>query len=153
MPDRNDIQQEFDAFGQSAGMLKHSGFWYGTSSEVISLLNLQKSQHGPNYYVNVGFWLRALGGARFPRERECHVRIRLDSLVADRAGEVRALLDLESDIPSGERGPCLHDLLASRLKPLLEQASSLEGIRKLQGQGLLKGAAIRGPALPPLDAV
>lgn len=152
MAERNEIQQAFDAFGKSAGMVKHSGSWYRTGGEVIPVVNLQKSQYGPSYYINVGFWLQAVEEAKFPPDRLCHILIRLDSLLADREEDVKALLDFDSGILAGERGQRLLDLLESRLKPVLEEGSSVEGLRELRSQGLLKRAGIRGPAIPILDA-
>jgi len=68
--ERNEVQVEFDAFGKAAEMTKHSGSWYRTGDDVITVLNLQKSQYSLRYYVNVGWWLRALGDAKFPKENE-----------------------------------------------------------------------------------
>src|SRR3977135_1768112 len=114
--ERNEVQAEFDAFGKAAGMTKHSGNWYRTSGDVVTVMNLQKSLYSLSYYVNVGWWLRALGDAKFPKENQLHVRIRLDALVRDRADEVKALLDLERHLES--RAERLQALLQSELLPI-----------------------------------
>ncbi len=147
MTERNEIQQTFDAFGKSEGMVKKSGSWYKAEGEVTRVVNLQKSQYGRRYYVNVGYWLQAIEEAKFPPSEQCHILIRLDSLIADREVEVNELLDFASEIPAEERTQRLGDLLTSRLRPVLEQGASLEGLRKLRSEGLLKGAGIRGPAI------
>jgi len=147
--ERNEVQVEFDAFGKAAGMTKHSGSWYRTSDHVITVLNLQKSQYSLSYYVNVGWWLRALGDAKFPKEQELHVRIRLDALLPDRAEEVETLLDLKR--PVENRSKRLRELLQSELRPILEHADSVAGLRALRRESRLKAAAVRGPAIPLLD--
>ncbi|PZS07781.1 MAG: hypothetical protein DLM55_09900 [Acidimicrobiales bacterium] len=49
-------------------------------------LQLQKSQYGLRYYINVALWLLALGEAQFPKERTCHVRSRLSRVLGRRGG-------------------------------------------------------------------
>jgi hypothetical protein len=147
---RNEIQRTFDTFGGSAGMLKHSGSWYRDHGEVTTVLNLQKSQYGLRYYVNIGLWLHVIGEATFPPERECHVRLRLDALATD-TYETEKLLDLGSDVPEGERGRRLSALLQSIVGPFLERVATVEGVREMGRQGLLRAAAIRGPALRVLE--
>lgn len=151
MAERNEIQRAFDAFGKSEGMVKRSGSWYRTGDEVIGVMNLQKSQYGPRYYINVGYWLQAIEEAKFPPDEQCHILIRLDALIADRGEEVKALLDFDSEISGEERTQRLGDLLNSRLRPALEQGSSVDGLQKLRSEGLLKGAAIRGSAISILS--
>lgn len=147
--ERNEVQVEFDAFGKAAGMTKQSGSWYRASDEVITVLNLQKSQYSLSYYINVGWWLRALGDAKFPKEHELHVRIRLDALLPDEAEEVKALLDLER--PVENRADRLREVLQSELRPILGHTGSVEGLRALRRESRLKAAAVRGPAIPLLD--
>lgn len=145
MAPRNEIQQEFDAFGANAGMLKKSGNWYHASDETISVLNLQKSQYGLSYYFNVGIWITPLGEERFPKEHKCHVRLRLGDLVPQRTEEISALLDLEHDASS--RVERLRDVFERELKPFLASGESLDGLRQLQREGRLAGAFVLGPAM------
>jgi hypothetical protein len=67
MSGRNAVQQAFDRFGQDAGFEKKSGSWSRAGDEVISISNLQKSQYGPQYFFNQGFWLRELDDERYPK--------------------------------------------------------------------------------------
>jgi hypothetical protein len=151
MAERNSIQLAFDAFGKRAGMQKQSGTWYRSADDVTQAMNLQKSQYGPSYYINVGWWLRALGDVKFPKDNQWHIGIRLDSLAANRAEELKVLLDLDSGLGETERGQRLHDLLDSELRPVLDRTLSVDGLRALRGEGRLKAAAVRGPAIPILD--
>lgn len=79
------------------------------------------------------------------------IGIRLDSLVANRAEELKVLLDLDSGLGETERGQRLHDLLDSELRPVLDRTLSVDGLRALRGEGRLKAAAVRVPAIPILD--
>jgi len=149
--EQNVIQQTFDAFATSAGMLKHSGTWYRSTDNVIQAVNLQKSQYGPSYYINIGWWLRSLGDVKFPKDDEWHIGIRLESLLALRAEEVNSLLDLDSEISDAERSQRLRDLLEADLRPAVDRTTSVDGLRALRREGKLKAAAVRGPAIAIID--
>jgi hypothetical protein len=149
--ERNVIQQTLDAFGKGAEMVKQSGTWYRVTDEVIEAVNLQKSQYGPRYYVNVGWWLRSLGDVKFPKDHQWHIGIRLESLAVNCAEDVKALLDLDSGIAESERSQRLRDLLEAELRPVLDRTRSVDGLRELRREGRLKAAAVRGPAIPILD--
>jgi hypothetical protein len=149
MARQDEIQHEVDSCLSTAGMRKQSGSWYRQSDDAIAVVNLQKSQYGPSYYLNVAFWLLALGEAKFPKEHECHVRMRLDDLIPDRVAVIEELLDLRRDI--ADRSERLRELLRSELLPVLDKGSSLDGLRTMRREGRLASAAVRGPALALLD--
>src|SRR5690349_18200872 len=116
MSERNVIQTTFDGFGKESGCAKKSGSWYRRSDETIVVLNLQKSNYGTAYYVNVALWLLALGEVDAPKENKCHVRTRLDDLVpSGTQGRLTELLDLETPIDEATRRDELFGLLGEHL--------------------------------------
>lgn len=127
-----------DAFGKP---LKDAGFkkkradtWYFTSEDAISVLNLQKSDYGAKYYVNVAVWLKALGDAEAPAEHHCHIRLRWKELIPEDEEELAALLDLESrSISDGERIGRIQHLLRTYIIPFLQTAQSVERLRSVFG--------------------
>ena len=144
---RNIIQMTFDEFGKVAGGTKKSGSWYWRSAETVFVLNLQKSQYGPQYYVNVGLWLLSLGPAETPKDHQCPIRTRLDNLVpADKEAGLTTLLDLESPVDDELRREELLALLRSVLLPLLDTTSTLEGLRAAAGQRLVGVSLVAGDA-------
>jgi len=153
MSERNSVQLAFDRFGKEAGFEKKSGSWYGRTDEVISVSNLQKSQYGPQYYFNQAFWLRQLGDERFPKQNKCHIRARLGSLLPNESGRIEQLLDLDHEMPDEVRTGELVGLLKECLLPLIEQGSSVAGLRAMLDSGAFKAAGIRGPAQELLATV
>ena len=149
----NLVEQAVDEFGREARLEKKSHTWYRRSAEVIAVLNLQKSQYGPQYYVNQAFWLRQLGDEPYPKEHECHVRSRLEDIVPEAEGDIQRLLDLEQPVPDAQRTAGLRQLLGDRLLPVIERAGSVAGLRSLRDEGALEGAAVAAPAQRVLDAV
>lgn len=146
MSARNVVQQAFDRFGQDAGFEKKSGSWYRRSDEVISISHLQKSQYGPQYYVNQGFWLRGLDDQRYPKSSRAHIVARAEDLAWEVEQRVGELLDLEYEMPDEQRAEELIALLNAHLLPLIERGDATVGLRAMVDDGTLSGARISGPA-------
>jgi hypothetical protein len=147
------IQKAMNQFGRRAGLEKKSGAWYRRTDDLIAISKLQKSQYGPQYYVNQGFWLRQLGDERYPKESRWHITIRLETLAPDERDRIGRLLDLEHEMPDEQRVEELVALLEERLLPVIERGGSLAGLRRMIEDGTLAGAAIRGPAQQALAVI
>jgi hypothetical protein len=148
----NIIQATFDGFMKDAGFSKKSGSWYGVNDEVITVVELQKSQYGLQYYVNLALWLRSLGEAKTPKEQACHVRTRLSRIVGSEEGRLSALLDLDVPMPDTVRAENLQSFLRTHLGPVLEATASLNGLRRDAGQRVVAQALVTGPAQELLAA-
>lgn len=61
---------------KAAGFKKKANTWFLNNDETIAVLNLQRSSYGPQYYINVGLWLKPLGEVDIPKEHHCHIRCR-----------------------------------------------------------------------------
>ncbi len=142
----NAVQSGFDRFGRTTGLQKRSGAWYRLCDEVIAVVDLQKSQYGPQYYVNLGFWLRQLGDEVYLRRERCHISVRLEVLLASERRRVARLFDLDEDIPEEGRASEIVRVLSEQIVPLLDEGCTLNGLRSLVADGTLRGAAIRGAA-------
>lgn len=153
MSERNAVQQAFDRFGEDAGFEKKSGSWYRRGETVISISNLQKSQYGPQYYFNQGFWLRQLDDERYPKSHQAHIVARVEDLVPEAAQRIGQLLDLEFEMPDEERVDELVTLLSERLLPLIARGDSIAGLRSMVDDGTFAGAGVRGPAQEALGVL
>lgn len=143
---RNVIKTSFDGFMRDFGFSKEGGSWYRVTDDVITVVELQKSQYGLQYYVNIALWLRLLGEANMPKEHVCHVRTRLSRLVGNEAGRLEALLDLDVPMQESERAGKLASFLAGHLGPVLEAVASLDSLRGEAGRRVVTASLIRGPA-------
>mgnify|MGYP003579996126 FL=1 len=146
MADRNAVQRAFDRFGNESGFEKKSRSWYSRSDEVVSISNLQKSNYGPQYYVNQSFWLRGIEDLQYPKSHHAHIVARLEGLLPSLEERLSKLLDLESDYGEEERVDELVSVLNSHLLPLIRQADSISGLRAMANSGTFASAGIRGPA-------
>lgn len=65
--------------------LKANGFkkskftWHRKTDDGVQVFNAQQSQFGDEYYLNLGYFISALGNESNPPEYRCHVRHRLNS--------------------------------------------------------------------------
>lgn len=101
---------------QLAPNLKRRGFsktgptWHRKFGDAIHVVNLQKSQWGDQFYVNIGIYLMALGKELKPTEYRCHVRCHLENLLP-RGSHIRLseLLDFDRRIFANQRFAELRD--------------------------------------------
>jgi Domain of unknown function (DUF4304) len=126
---------------------RKSTTWYHESEEAVVVLNVQKSNFGEQYYINLGALVKGLGSTREgipPRENECHLRLRIESLVPEKQELIqRIMLNLEDDtVSSAEREQSVCRLVAEVAIPFLLQCTTREGIRAAFQQGRLTSAFI-----------
>ncbi|HEY9323601.1 MAG TPA: DUF4304 domain-containing protein [Agromyces sp.] len=145
MSTRNEIQVASDDWFNGAGFHKHKGAWYRRSDEVVTVIDLQKSQYGPQYYLNIGLWFRAIEDLQYPKPVSCHVVNRLVSELPEAVSDdLNRLLDLETEVP--DRDTELRDLLDTYLVPLLGDFRDIAGLRSPRGELFLQRSGVRGPA-------
>jgi hypothetical protein len=152
MSARDVVQVTFGEFAKNAGFSRRSASWYRTGADVITVLNLQRSQYGPKYYINIGLWLVALGEATTPKEHHCHIRTRLELLVGDAREILERLLDLGSPMGDEARASEIAAFLEVHLAPVLKASVSLESLRSPHGITLVAKSLVVGPARPVLGA-
>lgn len=137
-----DLKSAFNRSATDAGFVKHSGCWYRRGSDVLSVLELQKSQYGQTFYVNVGWWLLGLGEHQAPKMRECHVRLRAGSLLPSVASDLENLLRLEGRSTGDFPREQIRAVLADEFLPVVVALDSLQKLQDLGRSGGLRAAAI-----------
>ncbi len=111
------------------GFKKSGATWRKESGEGIRVLNLQGSQWGPSFYINLGVYFRALGDDDKPTEYHCHVRTRLCELVPDR-DRLNSLLDFGQTVLDDVRARELEALVANHGLPWLDIVATIQGARE-----------------------
>jgi hypothetical protein len=78
--------------------------YYRERPETVCVLNLQKSSWGPQFYLNAAVWLTRLGAKRRPKEHECHIIWRVNSLmVGEQSKAFTEALNLDDPMPDERR--------------------------------------------------
>lgn len=139
------VQSTVDAYAKSRGFVKNSGSWYLKREDVILVLNLQKSNYGRQYFLNIGMWLTALGMDEQPKEQHCHIRSRLSRLASD-AARAEALLDADKLEVEADGPTQLNRELAAAIDPLISLSASTAGLAGDAGAEFLSRALVTGSA-------
>jgi hypothetical protein len=114
---------------KQAGFKKKGQSWRFATLETIAVLNLQKSQWGPDYYINLGVLIRALDPHPQPDVFSCPLHIRVESLLPELA-TARELFDFSNSKYETDQGYLeMAEVVGVYALPLLKQCGSLDGIR------------------------
>ncbi len=125
---------------RQAGFIKKGDSWYFSGAETILVANLQKSNYGNQYYVNLAVYVKQFGEERFPKEHKCHIRMRLDAVVTD--GTERTFNAEDLSVSEEERQNAVAQVMQSKAIPFLQRLATLEGIRRMVQQGELRKAMV-----------
>jgi hypothetical protein len=134
-----------------AGFSRKGDSWFRRTNDVVEVVNLQRPQVGRQHHLNYALWLRSLGDEPFPKEEECHVRLR-GSAIMSSSSELGALLDLETDIMGPKRAAALAALLRREFLPFADRCRTTSGLRSLVGAGRFKSATVDASARAMLNA-
>ncbi len=117
---------------KSAKFSRSGRRWFEDCDEVISVISLQKSQWSPQYFINVGFWVKSLGAPSvLPKENECHIRIRADAAFGEMASEIATMCDLENDVSDADRASWIGRFVNDRLAPFVRRGSDVSSLRDM----------------------
>lgn len=151
---KRDLESCFDASLKPVGFKKKGGTWYQSNEETIVLIDLQKSNYGDQYYINIAMWIRALGESVFPKEHQCHVRVRFGSAFPQLKLMSEILFNLEeASLTDEQREDGIRNLLGAHILPLARSFESTKSLaEKFRGEGL-KGALVLKSAQDLLSGV
>jgi hypothetical protein len=141
----NVIKVRIDKCASEVGFIRQSGAWYLRQAETIAVIDLQKSDFGQRYYINIALWLLPLGDTRYPKEWTCHIRTRADALFPEREETLKLALDLDSPMTDAERVSELVNVL-NMLLPMFRSCATIDGLGSSEGLRLVKASLVMGPA-------
>jgi hypothetical protein len=132
------LEEVFESVLAPAGFRRRKDTWYKTNEDTITLVNLQKSQYGGQYYVNLAVYLRDLGKATSPSEYQSHIRVRLTAIAESAAAAIDEALDLErTGVSAKKRKDVIARAVTMIALPFLADRSVLPRLRELHAQGEL----------------
>jgi hypothetical protein len=140
MIDREDLKKSIALPLKKAGFVKKGLSWWVDSKDVIVVVNLQKCDWGDYYFINIGFWLKALENGLFPKENECHLSFRAESLFPEQRELILVSCHLEMSEPK-----MLTDLsifLENQLIPFLIECTQESKLTELLAQGALNNGFV-----------
>jgi len=137
---------------KDAQFQRKSNTWYRDTDETIVLVNVQKSNFGEQYYINLSVWVKGLPGdpcVRLPSQAVlCHIEGRLGGLMPGEDERLRQMLNVEDEsLEKDQRRHAIEDVITRIVLPFLLQCSTRAGIREAYGQGRLRCFAVKQSVL------
>jgi hypothetical protein len=152
-PGKQVVQGTVDAVLAPIGFKRRGSVWTRSRDSITQVVGLQKSQHGSQFYVNVGIGFDAAGTTSPIREKDLGIRLRADSIFnpIQREAWVRCL-DLEQDMSDADRERELTALIEKSIVPQLETWQAVEGLRASLKDGDLSDALVSADARAALNS-
>jgi hypothetical protein len=136
------IRQAIGSMLRDKGFRQKGDSWYLESREVISLVQLQRSSWGEQYYVNLGVAARAMLPNAPLKEHQCHIRARLDDLVPNKTELSRHLDFDDGSQPPEHKISYIVRMIEEYAVPFLRSLMTLDSLRRL-----IEGKSARGMAV------
>lgn len=144
MIDKKVFKKTIAAPLKRVGCTQKGQTWYLDGKNVIIAINLQKSDWSELYYVNIGFWLKGLGEATFPKFYDCHLYYRIEAFFPENRDLIFASCSLEESTP--EKLDELSRFMEYELIPFLKECTDEQKLRELMALGKLNNGLVRKEA-------
>ncbi|NLG96704.1 MAG: DUF4304 domain-containing protein [Chloroflexi bacterium] len=151
MIDKKTFKKSFAAPLEGAGFVKRGQTWYLEGKDVITAINLQKSDWSEMYYINVGFWLKSLENAEFFEIDRCHLQYRVERLFPEKNDLIITSCSLEES--DQKMLDALSRFLEDQLIPFLMECQDEKKLRDLLVLGNLNNGFISGEARQHLSSL
>ncbi len=116
--------------------------WRRKTDDTIIVVDLQRSQWGEQYYLNVAVAPKLLDPPESPKEHQCDVRVRIDEVRGD-AEVFQTCFDLENDqLTDEDRRRIVGIVFADSVEPLIQLFATLDGVAKYVRSPESRGALV-----------
>ncbi|WP_131994283.1 DUF4304 domain-containing protein [Dokdonella fugitiva] len=142
------FQKLFGRLLREHGFMKQGSRWYRSIGEVLQIADLQKSNFGQQFYVNL-CWVptgMTVDGMPIPKEQNCPIRIRLSAAYPNQEGDISQGLDLENKLTDDERERRVAWMTRDLMLPLFERLQDNRSLRAEIAEGVLRRGAVNAAA-------
>lgn len=129
-----------------AGFKRKQTNWYLKTDLGVLLFNLQQSDYGKQFYINLASAPIEIDTEGFPtpKEYKCPLRLRLGMAFPQLSDELKLLLDLENhSISDTDRAQAIRRIVKDYSIPFLLKINGLVNIKRSLEDGTLNSASIR----------
>ena len=122
--EKSDLIKLLNEVFNNFGFKRKGKNWVVDSSELIKIVNLQKSNYGNLFYINYGFIIKDIELTT----TKMHIQMRLGSYNKEETLRISNLLDLTNDIDKNVRIQDLKKDILSRVVPKLQTINTKEDL-------------------------
>lgn len=112
------------------------GGWFKDSNESIVVLDLQKSNFGDYYEMNIKIYIQGLFGNRYSRSKNL-VKKDIGDIFARQPQEYKSVFDFDEPMVDEKRKEKLEQLFSEFIMPFTNNALSISGIKELEKNGII----------------
>jgi hypothetical protein len=125
------------AFGEVAKVYdfkKAFGGWYKESSECIAILELQKSNFGDYYLLNIKIFIQGTFGKHYSPTKDL-IKSSMGDVNSNETKEYKSVLDFDEPMDDDTRKERLKELFEKHIVPFTDKTLSKSGIKELADKG------------------
>jgi Domain of unknown function (DUF4304) len=132
----DDFKKIFNDMAKENGFEKAYEGWFKEFPEVIQVLDLQKSNYGKFYYLNIKFFVQGVFGNKYTKSKKL-VKIDGGNIFLRQPDQYSSSLDLDNSLEDSERIENLHKMFCDFIVPLSKNAFDKNSIKNLHKSGNL----------------
>ncbi|MEY2650726.1 MAG: hypothetical protein RL608_1400 [Bacteroidota bacterium] len=132
--DSKDFKKVFGEVAKSNGFESAFGGWFKESAESIIVLDLQKSNYGDYYEMNIKVYVQGMFGNSYTRNKDL-VKKDTGDIFRRQPPEYKDVLDFDTPLDDEKRKERLAKLFSEFIAPFTKRALSKLGIKELAETG------------------
>lgn len=99
------------------GFSRSGSVWRRSSDELVTIVELQKSNYDRTYFVNVGFYFKSIGAEHEPPMHHCHIQSSMEDFLTS-PSDAKALLISSTEWNPSDHAAALSELFGELAKTL-----------------------------------
>jgi Domain of unknown function (DUF4304) len=123
----------FDDIAKRNGFEKAFGGWFKESTECIAVLDLQKSNFGDYYELNIKIFVQCMFGNRYTKSKDL-VKRHTGDIFTRQPNEYKDVLDFDTSMNFDRRKDKLEVLFSEFIVPFTDKSLSRLGLKELAEQ-------------------
>jgi hypothetical protein len=132
--DSKEFKNIFGDIAKEHNFKKAFSGWYKESPECLSILELQKSNFGNYYQLNIKIFIQGVFGKTYLPVKDL-IKSSMGHVNSSETNEYKNVFDFDEPMDSNIRIEKLKELFKNHIVPFTDKALSKSGIRELADKG------------------
>lgn len=134
--DNKEFKKLFGKIAKFHGFEMAFGGWFKDSAESILVLDLQKSNFGDYYEMNIKIYIQGMFGNNYSKNKYL-VKKDIGDIFTRQPPEYKSVFDFDEPMDNEERKEKLEQLFSKFIVPFANMALSKSGIKELADKGAI----------------
>ncbi len=132
--ERNDFKKMFGEIAKENGFERAYEGWFREFPEIIQVLDLQKSNYGNYYYLNIKIFIQGAFGNKYTKSKQL-VKTDGGDIFLRQTDNYSNLLNLDAPLEDDDRKNGLRKMFEDFIVPFSEKTNTKERIKELHKKG------------------